>query len=136
MRPKYYLLLALVVGWDSQVRAESPCTEAHTLLRGEVSPCDGDLLPTEKLEKLLNTQTALELAKKQLAELELQAADELAACETNLELQTELRRQCETTVPVAPPRVETPLTSKPWFVATVSVVATSLVFLLAQELAK
>lgn len=136
MSLNYYLLLALVVGWVSTARAESPCTEAYPLLKGEVAECDGDLVPVSVMEKLLNDQTALELAKKKLQELEDESGDKLSACETNLDTERDLRRQCEETKPVPPPREDRPISSEPWFVATVSVTATVLVFLLAQELAK
>lgn len=131
------LALFLVALLATSPAYAEPCTEAVSLKKGDVAFCDGDQLPVLVVEKLLNVQTALELAKKDLAELEGRLGDQLEACETNLEVERDLRVQCERTViPPPKPPPSRPLTSEPWFVATVTAVLTAGLILGAQQLAR
>lgn len=126
------------------VRAE-PCVKSHPMKVGSVATCDGDLMPTDKLGKLLLDQTALGLAKTQLAECQAEskrkvktcqdrAGVDLAQCQSDRDTESLARRSCEEsrTIPVGE---VVSWYERPWFVATATaVVVTAVVVAVATAL--
>lgn len=134
------LPILLILAWATPARAGEPCRSAVVIRDGKAflpetvrapgfdaktSPtapwCDGDLLPTSEVLRLLLVEDAAELARDQLVnEQDLRAIDRDEAREL-LEVERNARRACETQHAPPPPRPR-PFYQSPWFGASVGVV--------------
>jgi hypothetical protein len=107
-----------------------PCRRGVHLTQGQAAPCEGDLLPTSEVIRLLDAEDALESANRSIADAEarlkaaeLSAADESARLNSLLQIERKARRECETAQVPPQPVPEGPRWYvSPWLWGTVGVV--------------
>lgn len=111
-----YLLLVVALFGE-------PCKHGVDLPTGTPAPCDGALIPTGSLTRLLQDQSALGIVKAELEAEKQSRAAEATVCRQHFEIEHAGRIQCEQEKTPMPPTLS--WYEHPAFVAATTAILTA-----------